>query len=167
VQIGGEEQNPIRESRPWRILADRTRSRCLEWKIDDEAQFFAGEHFGYAHRSSGAICRRAVSLRPSQDEFRIEDTVFGTGMEDVTWRLQFAAGELEHLETVGDIHRYTFVSDAGVNVEVRAPGGLDPRISNGAASDRYGVMYSRPVLVMEGHVKLPVTIETSLSVDNR
>ncbi len=167
VQLGGEEQNPIRESRPWRILQDRTRSRCVEWKVDADEQRFTGEHFGFAHRTSGAICRRTASLLPLEGEFLLQDTVVGAGTEAMTWRLHFASGKLEHVESIGGIHRFSFSGDKMIHVEIRAPESLKARVSEAPASDRYGVQYQRPVLVLEGRVDLPAAIQTALKVDDR
>jgi hypothetical protein len=167
LQLGDEEQNPIRENRPWRILEDRTRSRCLEWKIEDDSQLFTGEHAGYAHRASGAICRRTVRLRPSLNQLWLEDIVTGRGMEDIKWRVHFAAGDLEDLGSMDGTHRFSFMSDTRVSVEVRAPSELRVKITDGPASDRYGVKYSRPVLLVEGRVELPFTIETSLALTDQ
>jgi hypothetical protein len=58
IQIAGIEQNPIVPERPWRVLADRTRSRALRWEILRDRVLFEGQHHGYAHRPSGAVARR-------------------------------------------------------------------------------------------------------------
>lgn len=160
VQLGGEEQNPIAPGRPWRVLEDRARARCLEWYVGAEEQRFVGEHRGFAHRPSGAVCRRTLRLRPAEAAFEMLDEVAGRGLEAVAWRLHFARGPLRQEPASGSWHRFRFGEGAGVEVAVRLPPGLHLRIAASRASDRYGEHHLRPVLVAEGDAPLPLTIET-------
>lgn len=166
LQIAGEEQNPIRVDRPWRVLEDRTRARCLDWSVTGSEQRFSGEHHGFAHRAAGAICGRTVVLRPLDDTCRLVDEVSGSGWERVQWRLHFGPGELRHVRSEGELHRFLFPGDPPIAVTIRLPGSVQPTIVSGSASDSYGEKYLRPVLLAEGSVELPFTIETSFTVQN-
>jgi hypothetical protein len=158
VQVGGEEQNPIRADRPWRVLEDRTRSRCLEWLVGPDVQVFTGEHRGFAHRGSGAVCRRSVRLHPDEGCCEIVDVVEGSGVESIAWRLHFDRGSLRLLRVEEGVHTFAFDGDPVVLVALHPPAGLMPVVVTGRASDRYGEVHERPVLLVEGHVELPVTI---------
>jgi hypothetical protein len=168
VQLGGEEQNPIRADRPWRVLEDRARARCVGWAISEHEQRFVGEHRGYAHRPSGAVCRRAIALYPRTGVCEIVDEVLGTGRDELAWRLHFGRGTLRHLSSDGTLHRYLFrTGERDVTVDVELPDGLYPRVAASRESERYGKEHLRPLLVAEGAAALPLRIETRFTLNDR
>ncbi|HET8654105.1 MAG TPA: alginate lyase family protein [Longimicrobiaceae bacterium] len=161
VQLGGEEQNPIRADRPWRVLADRTRSACTAWEVSPERLHFAGRHRGYAHRPSGAVVHRAVTADVRAGTWTIEDRVQGTGTEALAWRLHLA-------ETVSRICvrdgacEVVLPGEPGVRVRVTVPPGAMARLVPSEASERYGERRSRSCILLHGEVNLPVSILTTV-----
>lgn len=162
VQLGDEEQNPIDERRPWRVLADRTRSECVTWSTDVDGQLFVGRHLGYAHRPSGAVCQRKIAFDCRTGEWQITDEITGRGVEEVTWRLHFAAGELTKLlvhEVEGGLdHLFRFSGAPDIHIRVQLPPGMELREAVSEASDRYGSRYPRPTLIASGRLQLPTMI---------
>lgn len=165
VQVGGEEQNPIDPARPWRVLRDRTAAECLEWGDGAEALRFVGQHYGYTHRPSRAVCRRRISYAADRCAWEIEDVVSGDGLEAVAWRIHLAAGEVRRLGRFGSAHHFLFPGSPAVRIKVEVPSGLEPRIDSSEASDAYGTRYTRPCLVAIGEVQLPFTVLTTFSIE--
>lgn len=159
VQLGAEEQNPIRLERPWRVLADRTRSECVLWSAEaGQATVFEGRHHGFAHRASGAVCERRISLGEAPGTCAVRDRVTGFGSEPLTWRLHFAelGAEIEEQEQGRWI--VLLPGSPEIWVTVRSSEPLRARVESTPASDRYGVRYERSCLVLEGIAPLPVEI---------
>jgi hypothetical protein len=161
IQLADEEQNPIEVSRPWRVLADRTRSSCLEWKIDESTHRFVGRHLGYSHRVSRAVCERSIERRLRSRVWEIVDTVRGIGTEEVAWRLHLAT--LDVREELGEDGESTYVlpGSPDVRLVVRVPDGMTVSIERSHASNRYGTRFQRACIVAHGVVSLPVRIVTT------
>lgn len=158
-QLGGEEQNPIRADRPWRILADRTRARCLEWREGPGGMVFEGVHRGFAHRPSGAECIRRIECSDDDGRWTLRDRVQGQGMEQVEWRLHFAPGvvELEQVAPGGWRLLHQAVPSRPMTLE--APAAMEAFLEESRCSAAYGEYILRPVLVLRGMVALPIEIE--------
>jgi hypothetical protein len=162
VQIGGEEQNPIRADRPWRVLADRTRSECLRWETGAGGAVFEGRHSGFAHRPSGAICSRRVSVDASgRWEFR--DTITGQGREEIAWRLHLAPGEAAVEERAPGRWQVEHAAVPGRRMELAAPSGLVARLGESHWSERYGAAVLRPMILLSGTVELPAEVTFSIA----
>ena len=165
VQVGDEEQNPIRRDLPWRVLADRTRSEgCL---LDSAQQDigFEGRHFGFSHRPSGAVHHRRITADAAGHSWEIADRIDGTGVEPVTWRLHLGV-EAVHEVAASDGARHFFLSGTpGVRIILHVPQGMICSIESSAISDRYGVRSMRPCLTLSGVVSLPVSITSNICVD--
>jgi hypothetical protein len=164
VQLADEEQNPITVDRPWRVLADRTRSECLRWETTPE-QLFEGQHHGYAHRPSGAVCRRRILARWPERRWEITDEIMGNGVESLTWRLHLAAIEVRHDAISPTRHQLLFPGCPAIRLTVEAPAGMELAVRQSAASDRYGVRYTRPCVVISGAVALPARFTATFVVD--
>jgi hypothetical protein len=139
VQLGDEEPNPIAIERPWRVLADRTRSRCDRWQAGPEGIRFEGHHRGYAHRASAAVVHRTVAVDALTAAWEIVDRVEGRGSEAVTWRLHLAPGHLvEESRAEGE---WCFRHEAAPRhrLVLRAPAALALERGESAWSESYGV----------------------------
>jgi hypothetical protein len=161
VQLGGEEPNPIDERLPWRVLADRTRSRALRCDDDGRRLVFVGEHSAYAHRASGAVCRRELSRDHVAGTWSVLDEIDGRGTEDVTWRLQLASDNVV-LTDPGDAgtagtERARAVG-AGAVFELEYPAGMRCEVRPTEGSDAYGVAERRAAIVVRGTIELPARI---------
>lgn len=167
VQAGDEEQNPIRPDRPWRVLADRTRARCLEWSAGEAGARFVGRHRGYAHRASGARCTRTIALEVPGGHWTVEDLVDGQGTESLTWRLHFAPGLLR-AEPVGP-GRFRLSHDAAAEyrIDLVAPESMHFLLETSPWSERYGVARPRPVAVLRGSAALPARVTLSIRPPER
>jgi hypothetical protein len=164
LQLGDEEQNPISPGRPWRVGADRTRSECIDWSPTGAKVHFEGRHFGYSHRSSGAVCYRRITL--AEGACTITDRVRGSGDECVIWRLHFAPGTLIPLQQRSSREfLFRFAGTPCVHLRLQAPRGMHVRLGTSEASDRYGERYRRPCLTLWGVVRLPFLIETTLQLE--
>ena len=163
VQLGGEEQNPIDVRRPWRVLEDRTRGRLLCCDVTEDRLVFAGEHHGYAHRPSGAVCRRILELDPATGAWLLEDQVLGTGTEDLAWRLhlEVPVARVTGAAAPADGVAHVECADEEGNrfgIELRLPEGAACRVVEGRASNAYGEEHRRPVLEVTGKVRVPATV---------
>jgi len=165
-QLGGEEQNPIAVDRPWRVLADRTRSECTAWEVGEDTARFQGRHFGYHHRASRAVCSRVLSAVFSRGDWRIEDTIEGEGIESVAWRLHLVPGTLRMQLDASDwvVHHS---AAPGVEIRLATSAPLTFSVAASRMSDRYGQVVERPVLLLEGRVPLPARISCRFAVDPR
>ena len=162
IQLAGEEQNPIRADRPWRVLADRTRARRTAWRTGPEADHFEGRHQGFAHLPSGAICFRRVSVIHAREEWTIQDRVEGKGTEKVVWRTHFTPGTLRVVaESPG---RWTLDHDAlpTFTLRLETDPALELVVGSSRLSERYGVACTRPVLELQGSSGLPLTISLTI-----
>ena len=162
IQLGGEEQNPIRVDRPWRILEDRTRSRCEAWSVSESSHRFTGRHAGFAHRPSAALCTRTISLDPRAGRWTVADRVEGRGPEEITWRLHFAPGQVR--ESGPGAGRHVLVHSAAPEWEfaLAAPATLSLALEESLWSERYGERAWRPVAVLRGRGDLPLAITLSI-----
>jgi hypothetical protein len=161
IQLDQAEQNPIVPERPWRVLADRTRSRALRWEIGPERVLFEGQHLGFAHRPSGAICRRRFigQFGGAASRWHVTDEVIGQGTEPLTWRLHLAPTEVRHLTSAPTRHELELPGVPVVRLALATPEGFELSIGTSLASDRYGVCYERPCLVLSGHADLPARFD--------
>jgi heparinase II/III-like protein len=158
VQIAEDEQNPIRADRPWRVLADRTRSRCTEWVADAEGARFTGRHAGFSRRSSRALCYRTVSVTYATEGWTVRDRIEGKGTESIAWRTHFAPGKLSarSLSPTTWTIEHTGLPGTSFLLESSLP--LQLQLEASRVSERYGVWQSRPMLVLRGAVALPLEI---------
>jgi hypothetical protein len=161
LQLGDEEQNPIRPDRPWRVLADRTRAGCTGWEVAPDRIAFSGRHLGYAHRASGAVVERAVELDRRRRAWSIRDRVRGAGRERITWRLQLAE-RVDGLVRHGDACEVVLPGSPEVRVRVEVPPGFSADLEDTAASERYGERRLRSCIVLRGTAGLPVSLLTTV-----
>jgi hypothetical protein len=166
AQLGVEEQNPIRIDRPWRILADRTRSECLRWEPSSESILFEGRHFGYAHRPSGAVCRRRLATELPGGVWELRDEITGVGTEVLRWRLHLATEDIEWVTRDEESCELVLPGSPAIRIEVRMPSGLRVSAPRVPASDRYGERHERICLTVEGEVLLPFVIVTTFQVED-
>lgn len=90
VEIDGEEQSAIDESRPF-IIGDESRPRLVRWESDEARDLVVAEHFGYARLASGAIVhRRAVLFDKRARLWLVEDALAGEGDHRFRFRFHFA-----------------------------------------------------------------------------
>jgi hypothetical protein len=157
VQVGGEEQNPIAVTRPWRVLGDRTRARALRCDETPAGLVFAGEHFGYSHRATGVVCRRLLARSSADGVWLLEDEIEGTGEEQLVWRLHLDVAPAA--VTITDL-RTVLVHDARQRYQLtlKMPEGMRLAVEAGRASESYGVEHTRAVLVVSGTTPLPASI---------
>ncbi len=163
VQVANEEQNLIVPERPWRVLADRTRSRCLRWEVGPDGALFEGQHHGYMHRPSGAICRRRIIARWPERRWHVTDEIIGAGVEPLTWRLHLAALEVRCITISATRAELVLPGEPVVRVVITAPPGLELTLGESLASDRYGVCYARPCVVITGPAELPARFDLIVS----
>lgn len=166
VQIGGEEQNPIRVDRPWRVLADRTRATCTIWRSDAEGTVFEGRHHGFAHRASQAVCTRRISVDTVPGEWEIVDTVQGTGVEELAWRLHFAPGTLAMGPAEGNTWAFLHSAAPRRVIRLQVPSGLHPVMAESWYSERYGQKCLRPMLLVQGQGLLPLVIRLIITQED-
>ena len=164
VQLGGEEQNPIRVDRPWRVLANRTRSECTAWETGPEGTVFEGRHHGFAHRASRAVCTRRIAVDARSGEWAIADTVRGAGTEELAWRLHLAPGEAALNPVSPGQWTLTHSNAAGYRITVEVPTELKLTLSESPYSERYGELVVRPMVLLQGGVTLPATITLRISL---
>ncbi len=163
LQVADEEQNPISVERPWRVLADRTRSACRTFAADADRQIFEGEHHGFAHRPSRARCRRRIEFEAAARTWTITDTLEGRGREPVTWRLHLAAGEVVSRADGPSAWLVRLPGTPAVVIRVALPPGLGFEVGTAPASDRYGTRYERPSLLARGEVTMPMRVVTTIA----
>jgi hypothetical protein len=163
IQLGDEEQNPIRPDRPWRILRDRTRAQCDEWFADASSGRFRGRHHGYAHRASGAVCQRSISVDFARDEWSIQDRVAGSGREPVSWRTHFAPGDLVPARSGGRECAFRHSAMPEYTIQLTAPAAMTLAIGESRLSERYGNWVMRPVLLLSGEVELPLELTLTIA----
>jgi len=159
VQIAETEQNPIVPERPWRVLADRTRSRSVRWEIAPDRLLFEGQHHGYAHRPSETVCRRRFigQLGETQRRWHITDELIGRVPSRsrgafISRRRKCGTSRVRRPPRAGApaFHRPAF--------HLRTAG-FELTIGESQASDRYGVCYQRPCLVLAGVAELPARFD--------
>ncbi|HTI06568.1 MAG TPA: alginate lyase family protein [Gemmatimonadales bacterium] len=161
IQVDRAEQNPIVRERPWRVLADRTRSRSLRWEIAPDRLLFEGQHHGFAHRPSGLVCRRRFTAQvgSARRSWQITDELIGTGAEPVTWRLHLAPTAVSHLAGGATRQELELAGDPIVRLTLAHPAGFALEVGESLASDRYGVCYPRPCLMLRGEAELPARFD--------
>lgn len=157
LQLGGEEQNPIAVHRPWRVLADRTKSECVAWEVGEDIVHFSGRHLGYHHRPTRTVCSRTITAVFSRGDWRIEDTIEGVGDESLIWRMHLVPGTIQVSAQPGEWSiRHSAAPDVAITLQTSVP--LSFSLGRSRMSDRYGQVMERPVLLLEGEVRLPARI---------
>jgi hypothetical protein len=160
VQIGEEEQNPIVRDRPWRMLEDRTRSRCTACEANGGRLLFAGEHHGFAHLPSAPVCRRELSLDVASGTWNLDDEIAGErGVVPLTWRLHIEALEVHASDAAPGRVRVLCPGDPDVAVELSFPTSLTFDVRPARASDAYGLDRERRMLVLSGDAEVPIRIQ--------
>src|ERR1041385_8047007 len=168
VQVDAAEQNPIVREQPWGVLADRTRSRSLRWEIAPDRLLFEGQHHGFAHRPSELICRRRFigQVGDARRSWHITDELIGQGAESLTWRLHLAPTELIHLSRGETRHELELPGEPIVRLILSHPAGFTLDVGESRASDRYGVCYSRPCILLRGAAELPARFDAIFIVQD-
>ena len=168
VQVDAAEQNPIVREQPWGVLADRTRSRSLRWEIAPDRLLFEGQHHGFAHRPSGLICRRRFigQVGDARRSWHITDELIGQGAESLTWRLHLAPTEVIHLSRGETRHELELPGEPIVRLILSHPAGFTLDVGESLASDRYGVCYSRPCILLRGAAELPARFDAIFIVQD-
>ena len=158
VQIGTEEQNPIHVARPWRVLADRTRSRVVAWDPDPPGPEVIVEHTGFQHLPGSPVVRRSIRFDSATRSWTVGDEVLGEGVQEVTWRLQLELPPRSPRITGGSVEFHV----GGSLIRVGFPGRMVAQFLDTWSSVRYGAREKRPVLVVKGFVPLPLEIRTDV-----
>ena len=96
--------------------------------------------------------------------WQITDTVEGTGAELVHWRLHMAA--IDVVLTANE-RVFALPGSPSLLLTIDAPDSLATEIVPTEASDRYGVKYVRPCILLSGTVQLPVTIRVTFTVQEQ
>lgn len=168
VQVGDEEQNPIRLDLPWRVLADRTRSEGRVWEAPHREDGFEGRHFGFAHRASGAVHYRRITADAAQPIWEIADRVDGNGVEALTWRLHLGVDDVYQASCSSDgVYEFLLPGVPAVRVTVRVPPEMIVRLESSAISDRYGIRSMRPCVTVTGVITLPISITSTICVEGK
>jgi hypothetical protein len=158
VQLGDDEMNPIAIDRPWAVLGDRTRARCLRWSLDEKQHLFEGEHAGFAHRPSGAVVRRTIVAHQDAPRWAVTDRVAGHGTDALAWRLHLGPVDLSIEDEQARRVAVLLDGPAPVRIVLDRPPELAFAIERTAASERYGSRCDRPCLVLRGTTPLPALI---------
>ena len=95
VMIDGAEQNRFGEGGLFWLHVDAT-PRCLAWETGPEADFFAGEHDGFARLADPVVHRREFRLLKKARMLEIADRFRGTGRHTFTWNFTLAPGVTLH-----------------------------------------------------------------------
>jgi hypothetical protein len=165
VQLGGEEQNPIRVNRPWRVLADRTRAVCTAWEITPERLRFAGCHSGYAHRGSRAVVHRLITADVVGSAWTIADRVEGSGSEAVEWRLHLAE-MIPELRVRAGSCQAVLSGEPAISIQVTIPPGMKAELVSSEMSEQYGEKRERSCILISGEVALPLFILTTIAAES-
>jgi hypothetical protein len=114
------------------------------------------------------VCRRRfiAQLGETQRRWHITDELIGTGAEPVTWRLHLAPTEVRHLTSAATRHELELPGVPIVRLGIAAPAGFELTIGESLASDRYGICYPRPCLVLTGIADLPARFDMVFTVQD-
>ena len=114
---------------------------------------------GRPHSARTPTIGQCSALCGTQRRWHITDELIGTGTEPVTWRLHLAPTEVRHLTSAPTRHELELPGIPIVRLVVSVPAGFEFTIGESLASDRYGVCYSRPCLMVSGVAELPARFD--------
>ena len=167
VMVDGAEQNRFGEGGLFWLHADAS-PRWLAWESGTDADFFAGEHDGYARLADPVVHRREIRLLKPARVIEITDRLLGTGDHTLAWNFTLAAGI--RLRSAGDgrwemIGRATraLFSLEGVQPEA-ARGALRAEVVEAFVSPRYGVKEKTSALRFQLTSSLPVVCRFRIEV---
>jgi uncharacterized heparinase superfamily protein len=140
LQVGDEEQNPLRTDYLF-AMDDRRRARALEWEpTDDGRAVFAGRHEGFP----GATHERRFEFDGPAGTLTLQDTVQGGGGRRLTWTFPLPPGARVRTapgEAVAEI--------GAARLTIRGEG-LDFTAEEGSYAPAYGVREPAPFVRARG-----------------
>ena len=160
VQVDGDEQNPIRVSLPWRVLEDRTRSRCDVWRGEGAVLRFDGSHSGYGHR--GVTCHRSLSFHRRRRTWLLVDRVEGHGVHDVVWRLHLTPCAATLRSVTPNRTAVALPGHPVVQMLLSHPPNVTVRLCHSPMSNSYGTMEQRPMIEARCTAALPLRIRCAI-----
>ena len=157
IQVDGEEVAEWR--RMWRLAADGTRPRLLEFCADGPRQIIDAEHYGYTRLSAPVVHRRRACFWPGEGRWSIEDTLRGRGDHTCELFLHVAPSIKVRL----DDPRTARLQGQRVTLLVTCDGDLELR--EGWVAPHYGVRHRSSVLVVRKQGPVPMTFVTLLRLE--
>jgi len=86
VMVDDKEQNEFGEKNLFQI-ENNAITKCLEWKVGDEIDFFVGQHYGYARFSRPVVHQREIRSYKKDKKWEIIDRFRGEGEHSLEWNL--------------------------------------------------------------------------------
>jgi uncharacterized heparinase superfamily protein len=99
LQVDGAEQNTTDPELPF-VIGDEAHPRVLRWETTKERDIIIAEHDGYKRLADGVTHRRTVRFEKPDRLWMIEDSLYGAGEHDLSFRFHFAEGLELSLEAV-------------------------------------------------------------------
>ncbi|HUQ30747.1 MAG TPA: alginate lyase family protein [Pyrinomonadaceae bacterium] len=102
LQVDGAEQNTTDPKLPF-VIGDEAHPRVLRWETTPERDIIVAEHDGYKRLNDGVTHRRTVRFEKPDRLWMIEDSLFGEGEHNLSFRFHFAEGLELSLEAGGHV----------------------------------------------------------------
>jgi hypothetical protein len=154
VRVDGQEVAEI--ARLWRLVADETRPRVLEWSTTEVEDRWSAEHYGYNRLPDPVTHRRSVRFERAARRWTVQDQLLGRGRHKAELFL--------HLSPDARVGR---VSDHAVEARL-GPGALRIKFSepveirSGWVAPSYGIRLPSPVLRVTHEGTVPFALDTTI-----
>jgi len=173
VIVGGAEQSPILDGRPFALL-DRARAPRVRLEELGASASLSGEHHGYARLPGRVVHRRTLLLHRRERVLIIEDELRGRGEVPVEVRFPLAG---EARLGVSDAARVRldelrgFLGSVDLERAVQLDGALlvplgaatlEAHVETAAFSPRYGTTERRPLVSFRGLLRIPALVKHAL-----
>jgi hypothetical protein len=102
LEVDGAEQNTTDPGLPF-VIGDEAHPRVLRWETTKERDIIVAEHDGYKRLNDGVTHRRSVRFEKPDRLWMIEDSLYGAGEHDLSFRFHFAESLELSLEAEGRV----------------------------------------------------------------
>jgi uncharacterized heparinase superfamily protein len=169
VLIGGAEQSPILETRPF-ALPDRAHGRVVELEELGSIARLTAEHRGYRRLPNRVVHRRRLTLHRDHGLLIVEDELDGRGEVSIELRFPLAVapgpgahladrlGALAQLLPGARADRAVALGDVAALIPL---GDLVPRIEDAAVSPQYAHLERAPLVSFAVRPSLPVLLRVA------
>jgi uncharacterized heparinase superfamily protein len=151
IRVDGQEIAEI--ARLWRLVADGTRPRVLEWTTTEAEDRWTAEHYGYSRLTNPVTHRRSVRFERAARRWTVHDELLGRGSH--TAELFVHLNPNARVSRVSECEVAVVLGAGALRINCSDPVSVDP----GWVAPSYGIKLPAPVLrvVHEGAVPFGLT----------
>ncbi|HZV12770.1 MAG TPA: alginate lyase family protein, partial [Candidatus Kapabacteria bacterium] len=142
---------------PFKIAADLTQPKIIQWSTSSEHDVLEAEHYAYTRLSDPVIHRRKIVFNKTTHRLDITDTISGKGTHTIAFPLHFAPGARVEQKEKNIIHLI------GTKNSLAIASSHELQLTPCEISESYGVKVRSTLAHCIVRTNCPVIIETNIS----